>query len=329
MLRVNQIINKYFKNNQPENVQRKFLYWIKSPIHKKEKEQSLFRLWEEICLPADSSTETSYEQVMKRLLDNKMKKRRLLLMKLTHVAAFFLVSILSVFSTWLYIRHNTLPLTENEIELVECYIPNGEIHEILLPDNSRVIINSGSSIFYNKTFADNVRDVYLSGEAKFIVSKDEKRPFVVKTKDMVVEALGTTFNISSYPNKHYSATTLVDGGVRVNIRSSIENFILKPGEQILFDKETGLNSIGRTRIDYILAWEKGQMVFRSASLYTIIEDLERRYDVSIYLNSKSLGDEKLTVKFMHDETIDDILNILQQIIKEFNYKIEDNKIFIY
>jgi hypothetical protein len=70
------------------------------------------------------------------------------------------------------------------------------------------------------------------------------------------------------------------------------------------------------------------MVFQRASLYEIIKEIERRYDVTVYLNSKTWDHEKITVKFLHDETLDDILRILKHIITGFNYEIKGNKIYI-
>ena len=82
-------------------------------------------------------------------------------------------------------------------------------------------------------------------------------------------------------------------------------------------------------MDYVLAWEKGQMIFQSASLYSVLKEIERHYQVTVCLNSKDLSDERLTVKFVHDEGIEDVLYTLQQIVAGFKYKIDGDKVYIY
>ena len=319
------LIEHYFQSQQLEETRRRFFFWLKSPVSSKEKEKAMAELWEELSVPADPSTEKSYKQVEERLGFNKQPARHLLYIRLARIAAVFLIPVLSLLSAWLYVQDYQKPA---EINLVECFVPNGETREIELPDKSQVVINSGSTLFYQKGFNGKTRDIYLSGEAKFTVAKDKKRPFIVKTNDMAVEALGTVFNVSSYFDNPVTTATLIEGKVGVNIRSTEQRFILNPREQIVYDKKSGQILKKKTRIDYVLAWEKGQMVFQSASLQTIIKELERRHGVTIYLNTADLRDEKLTLKFLYNESLEEILHALQQVITGFDYKIEGDKIYI-
>ena len=123
--------------------------------------------------------------------------------------------------------------------------------------------------------------------------------------------------------------SLAEGKIKVDIRSSHETFILDPDEQVVFDKNTGVSERKRARMDYVLAWEKGQMIFQSASLYSVIKEIERHYGVQVYLNARDLNDEKLTVKFLHNETLEEVLYTLKQIVAGFKYKIEGDKVYIY
>lgn len=71
------------------------------------------------------------------------------------------------------------------------------------------------------------------------------------------------------------------------------------------------------------------MIFQSASLYSVIKEIERHYGVQVYLNARDLNDEKLTVKFLHNETLEEVLYTLKQIVAGFKYKIEGDKVYIY
>jgi ferric-dicitrate binding protein FerR (iron transport regulator) len=325
MSTIRKIIEQYFGQQQPEDIQRKFLFWLKSPVLAKEKEDTMSQLWDNLSISSDLSTGKSYKQVEKRLGITKHTSRHLFYIRLTRIAAIFLIPVLSVLSAWLYVQSQQ----PQGISLVECSVPNGEIREIELPDDSRVVINSGTTLFYQEEFKGKTREIYLSGEAKFIVSPNKKKPFVVKTNDMLVEALGTIFNVSSYPDNPYTTATLVEGKVGVDIRLTKENFIINPSEQIIYDKTTGQSIRKQARVDYVLAWEKGQMAFLSAPLHIIIKELECRHGVTIYLNDTGLSEEKLTVKFLYNESLEEILHVLQQIINGFQFKIEGNKIYIY
>jgi len=326
MSQIKEIISLYLEKHQSEEIRQRFFHWLKSSISSKEKEEALTRFWEELSVSADLSTEKAYHQVQQRLgFSKKQTSKRLFYIRIAQVAAILLIPLLSFITARWYVDNR---LSSN-MELVEHYVPYGEIREIRLPDSSRVIMNSGSLLFYHKDLSGKIRDLYLSGEAKFTVWPDKKRPFVVRTNDMSVEALGTVFNISSYPDNPHTMTTLIEGKVGVDIALSENKFILSPGEQIIYNKETGETLRKEARLDYVLAWEKGGMVFRSASLYSVVKELERRYGVTVYLNAAGLNDEKLTVKFLYDETPEEILDALKQIITGFKYKIEGEKIFIY
>jgi ferric-dicitrate binding protein FerR (iron transport regulator) len=242
------------------------------------------------------------------------------------IAAVFLIPLFSILTAYWYVQ-NQPPF--EDVALMECYVPNGEIREIRLPDSSSVLINSGSALFYPQAFKGNTRTIYLNGEAKFTVRQNKKMPFIVSTKDMNVEALGTVFNISSYPDNPYTTTTLAQGKVKVDIKTSEETFLLSPNEQVIYDKVTGTAVQKQSRLDYVLAWEKGLLVFQSASLHTVIKEIERHYDVTVYFNSTDLNDKIITVKFIHDETLEESLHTLQQIITGFHYKTEGKRIYIY
>jgi ferric-dicitrate binding protein FerR (iron transport regulator) len=325
MSKIEQIIEQFFKSEQPENMQKAFSRWLIHPEAVGEKDKYMYAQWEQYQATEDPSTEKSYQQVARRLGFYRQPVIRSLSIRFARIAALFVIPLLSVVTAYWYVNMQQ----PEELSLVECFTPNGEIREIELPDHSKVTINSGSTFIYPKDFKGKNRSMYLSGEAKFVVTKDPHKPFIVKTKDMDVTALGTTFNVSSYADEPQTVATLVQGSIQVDMPTSGNSFVLTPEEQLVYDKQTQAVTRKPARIDYVLAWERGQMVFQSASLQTIVKAIERRYQVTVYLNSTGLSDEKLTVKFLHDEPLEEMLHTLKQIIKGFHYKTEKDKIYIY
>lgn len=324
MSKVYQIIENFFKKDHPEEIRKSFARWFFS-FSSEEKDEALCRIWDDIQIKGDRSVEQSFDEVERRLGFPQRRRIHFSFRKWGQAAAVILIPLLSVWFSWQYVQNHRV----EEVAWVECFVPAGEIRTVILPDHSEVMVNSGSSLFYPAEFKGKNRNIYLSGEAKFSVSPDKKKPFIVKTQDMSVEALGTVFNISSYPDDKKTAASLVEGKIKVNINSGQESFILNPEEQIVYDRETGRSEHKHVRLDYVLAWEKGQMVFQSASLYTVVNEIERNYGVTVYLNSRGLSEERLTVKFLHNETLEEVLYTLQQIMTGFKYKIEGDKVYIY
>lgn len=324
MSEVYRIITNFFRKDHPEKTRRAFTHWFFS-FSSKEKDEALYRLWDNLQVKADASTRRSFCEVAKRLEFPGRKKIRLSFPNRKQAAAVLLVPLLSIGLSWLYVHDRPA----EEVALVECFVPDGEIRTVVLPDRSEVTINSGSSVFYPVEFKGKNRNVYLSGEAKFTVAPDKKKPFIVKTNDMQVEALGTVFRISSYPDGEKTTASLAEGKIKVDIKSNRESFVLDPEEQIVYDRITRRSDRKRLRPEDVLAWEKGRMVFRSASLYSVINEIERHYGVTVYLNSGNLNEERLTVKFLPDESLEVVLFTLQQLVPGFEYKIKGDTVYIH
>jgi ferric-dicitrate binding protein FerR (iron transport regulator) len=325
MSKTEHIIERFFNDEQPETAQRAFFLWLIRSSSSFEKDRSLYAQWDSIQEIDDCDVEASFERLTQRLGWTKRRTFRSFAFRIARIAAMFLIPLLSVAIAYWMVQSQQ----PAELNLIECFVPKGEIEEITLPDHSVAILNSGTTLIYPENFTGNSRQIYLNGEAKFTVAKDPEKTFVVKTKDMDVNALGTIFNVSSYSDDSKTAATLVQGSVQVDIKPDGQSLMLKPGEQVVYNHLTKTAERKTVRIEYVLAWERGQMVFQSAPLYKIITEMERRFNVKVYLNSTDLNDEKLTVKFLNDESLEEILHTLQQIIKRFHYKIDKDRVYIY
>lgn len=327
MSKIQQIIKSFLEGEYPQETQKKFYRWFFSSQSKSEKEEALIDEWEKINVEADSFTRESYDQVISKLGIENKKRRLHLSSRFIRIAATIFIPILSLATAYLYVHNSNI----EAIEFVEHFTPNSDIETINLPDGSTVSVNCGSILIYPRNFTGKSREVFLSGEAKFTVAKDKKRPFIVKTNDMNIEALGTVFNVSSYAENSLTVATLVNGKVRVETKVAGDNkeYILEPLQQVVFDKETGKSFSCQARVDFELAWEEGHLVFRNASLEDIMQEIQRKYDVRIYANYKETKGEKLTVIFSNNEPVDEIFRTLKLLVNGFNYRIEGEKIYIH
>ena len=168
--------------------------------------------------------------------------------------------------------------TSEKLAYNKVNVPRGGEYQLTLSDGSKVQLNSMSSIRFPVQFAQDCRLVELEGEAYFEVSKTGQ-PFIVQTKGMKIEVLGTTFNISAYPNEEYQ-TTLVSGSVKVQTENG-SNRILKPSEQACITP--GSNQINVRNVDtaFYTSWIHGKINFKDQRLDDIMKTLARWYDMDV------------------------------------------------
>ncbi|MDD4776987.1 MAG: FecR family protein [Fermentimonas sp.] len=210
--------------------------------------------------------------------------------------------------------------TEELIVVVE----NGQKANITLPDGSIVRMNSATEIRYPADFGKRERKINLNGEAYFEVESDTKRPFIVQTgKDMQVKALGTKFNIKSYPEDAIISSTLLEGKIEVSNHSFSE--ILNPGEQIRFHKKNQTFSKTSTaNIDESVFWMTDQFVFNEESLENIAKILERAYNISVSFEAPEIKEINFSGK-VKNNSIENVLNLIT-IVSPLKHTVEGSNV---
>lgn len=194
---------------------------------------------------------------------------------------------------------------KDEVEIHTLWVPRGAEYALALSDGTRIWLNADSRVRYPNRFVGREREVYLEGEAYFEVARDSSRPFVVRTSATEVRVLGTVFNLQAYPEEQ-QRTTLVAGSVAV--RSGNRGVVLRPGEQAV--EEGGRISVRKVDVACHTAWLKHQFVFVNTPLEEVLGDLERWYDVEVFVANPSLRDLRFTATFSRYEPLNDILDAL-------------------
>jgi transmembrane sensor len=166
----------------------------------------------------------------------------------------------------------------------------GEKTTFSLPDNSEVVLNSGSEINYKKWNWDNNRRLQLKGEAYFRVSKGKR--FEVLTSLGKVSVLGTQFNVKARKNKF--DVVCYEGRVMVNYANT--QILLTHGQSVTFENGKQFNTLVNVSKP---EWMENKICFYKENITTIIDEVERQYNISIELNTKdtnSLFTGKLPAK---------------------------------
>ena len=154
---------------------------------------------------------------------------------------------------------------------------NGKKTTFSLPDNSQIVLNSGSQIEYKKWDWENNRKLDLEGEAYFKVAKGKK--FEVETKLGTVTVLGTQFNVKVRNNRF--DVTCYEGSVKVNHRNV--DVVITKGTYVSFkDDSFDQQNIIVSKPE----WTNNEIVFNKEKLQTVVDELERQYGVEIVLNCK-------------------------------------------
>ncbi len=205
------------------------------------------------------------------------------------------------------------------------FVPRAGEHELVLPDGTRVWINSDTEMRFPVPFTDGERRVELRGEAYFDVAHDPERPFRVTTGGMTVTALGTRFNVKHYNGEPVQAT-LAQGSVMVEVDGGADGATLRPGQQyVLHD---GVSEVREVDAGASIAWIDGRFYFDGAPLSDIARQMERWYDISIVFADDDMSGECFTGVIDRSNTANDVMHTLEK-IAGLQYDIRDRTIVIF
>ena len=200
---------------------------------------------------------------------------------------------------------------------------NGEF-SMILADGSQVWIGACSKLKYPVSFTGDTRTVYLEGEAFFEVAPDKNKPFIVRTKNFSVKALGTSFNIMNYEDESFAHTTLKSGFVEVSHLN--ETMRLTPGEQALVENNSTMTKRD-VNVDVYTAWMSDLFRFDKEDIGVVMRKIARWYGVNIIYQNISVSDYHFIGALPKYNNLDQTLNLLEQ-TTNIKFIIEDNTVIV-
>ena len=213
---------------------------------------------------------------------------------------------------------------EDVLEYNTIRVPRGGEYKLFLSDNTEVFLNSDSEIRFPVKFGKGKRDVFLRGEAFFVVTKDASRPFVVNANDkMSVEVLGTQFNLQAYPDDAFVETTLNEGAVRVfNGKQGVR---LRPDEQAVYDE--GKFTVRKVDASSYSAWKEGRFMLLNHSLENIMTRLARWYNIDIFWENPEVKEYHFSGELARYEDFTEILRMLE-LATRVHFEVKDRTVFV-
>jgi transmembrane sensor len=276
---------------------------------------------------------------------------------LRQIAAVFLIALaLGAFSVHYFYSQKEI-FTEREY-LVQA--PLGAKTYLVLPDNTKVWLNAGSTLKYSTHYDITQRSVHLSGEAYFDVKPGSELPFRVHTHDLVINALGTEFNVKAYPEEQNVETTLVSGLLSLERKvpgGDVEKILLRPNHRAYSSHgETKIGSPEVTdadentkeaseklkmlpirplekiavervaNVEVYTSWKDKRLIFDREKMADLAVKLERIYDVRITFKDDELKDYYLSGS-LAQETLEQLLYAIRLTIP-LDFSIEKNNVVL-
>ena len=197
---------------------------------------------------------------------------------------------------------------------------------IPLGDGSTAVLNRGSSLRYHEPFRKDCRDLWLNGEAYFIVDEQPDRPFRVITQQLETTGPGTEFNIRAYEEDNHATISLFAGQVAITPKKRIANqpgrWLLEPGDQMRFQKINQTPIVFRFDSTLTLAWRENRIAFDEAPMASAFLQLEKHFGTSIDFDPEKIVDCFASGNFTEEATLEYILRkILPS--RKLKFKMED------
>lgn len=224
--------------------------------------------------------------------------------------------------------------TDNE--WVESVNEANQVMQVQLADGSRVELNKGGRLRYRKDLAGPLREVYLTGEAFFEVTKNPKKPFVVHANELITKVLGTSFRINAEAE---AATVTVDvktGRVSVypdqptkSHDPESKGIVLTPNQKAVFQRErVALNKTLVEKPRLLVTQNQMQsFVFEDASAAQVFGSLEKAYGIEVMFDEDVMSNCKITVN-LNDEDLFQKLDVICRVL-DAEYKLIEAQVVIY
>ena len=200
-------------------------------------------------------------------------------------------------------------LTQPAGNQTEWLVINGQadLTRHLLPDSTAVWLKANSRLQYPEAFGDTERRVKLVGEGFFEVHREEDRPFMIESGQMLTEVLGTSFNLMAFPDSQKSWVQVRTGKVAFyHTNKQEERLILEAGQKGVYDKGMKTFVKNESADANRFAWKTGELTFRDTPLQEVVDLLSDLYQKEIKLCSADLGERKFNAQFKQ-ESLDSVL----------------------
>lgn len=286
------------------------------------KELNLEKDWSRISQRIEENNSVDRRKRVQKF--RRLRKRQQIISNLLKVAALVLVAFSSVFLTLRYAQPEP-ESTVYEPVFKEISTKPGERANIDLGDGTKVFLNADSKLTVPDTFSAHQRVVELSGQAFFDVKPDKRRPFYIKTKNAVIEVVGTSFDVKSYMDDLDVQVVVQEGTVELKKADDEDQALLiTQGYLGSLSSDAGWLSTEQVDdLDVYTGWRDGRLIFKNTPFEEVLAHIERWYDVNIKLELSN--DSLLEKEFTADLKTRSVADVFDVVSMSMNIEYDLNE----
>ena len=311
--------------------------WIKAdPVREREIE-NLFKIWKESdSFPFHLDTDEAWQRLtvsmdeleLERSKSAKKFKRVANLYKLSSSTKFrkagvltrrviiAAATILVILSASLFTLHHQ-SVQESSVAEAEHRVimtKDGERASYILADGSRVVLHAGSRLEIPEDYNNEIRELYLEGEAYFETVHNPDKPFIVHSQHSYTRVVGTRFLVQAWANSSQTVEVVVSEGKVVLGNRRVAGTKLETREVIISQNERGILSADSgpvvevmVDLDWYLGWTEGRLVINNRELREVLPRLEKWYAIEIRVEDERIASEKITADIDYSLPMSDVL----------------------
>ena len=324
------ILDFYFKEMPDIMLDKKIQQWLVNEENEEEKDEALRQIWEKqvkyIDKP-DSYSYASFKKLRSRLNFPEYPMQRIYLwprQALRIVASLILFCALSALFSLrnepLSEQLSTAAVTVSTILTAE----NESCRYIVLPDGSEIWLRRNGTITFPNEFSTG-RIVHLEGEAYFSVKKQHEQPFTVLGNELIVKVLGTEFYVKTGEGIAQEVI-LAEGTVEVTMAG--EKLVMKPGDNLLYDSRINEILMRQVELSEVAPWKENNLIFNNTPMKEVLSRISDNFNVTFIIDERLLFEQTFTAAIDPGESLEDVLHIIWNTLRNFNYEIRENQIIL-
>jgi transmembrane sensor len=236
------------------------------------------------CLPKDVDTDkiklSTFHKIKRERQESRMHKAFVALLAVAASVCFFIFLPREQTVAIDAVKTNVVAKQVPVYHVVT--VPTAQIKKVVLPDGTRVMLNSRSQLRYPEKFDSRTREVYLQGEAYLEVAHNKEKPFIVHANNFNIQVLGTKFNVNSYNGKS-AFVALVDGSVQVTTAKNQNKVMMNPNN-LLRLKDGNIDELVHTQATDYISWLDKKLKLNGDKMDRIMTNLANYYDLEIVYN---------------------------------------------
>lgn len=329
---IKDIIAYYTEHEVSDDIRERVLDRISGSINDQETDAAFRQLWNtaDAAFMDEYEISAAYHQIQAKISEKPRAVTKRPVFTWTRFAAVLVPLLMLVVFGKIYIQMDNHLRGLQDMDMLQQHTVGSECKDIVLPDGTKVRLNSSSALLYPSFFQGKQRRVYLTGEAFFDVKHNDKQPFHVNTPYLHITDLGTSFTVSSYTDDETVSTTLKTGRIELRVAGMDRVYRMNPNDQLVYNVITKSVSIRQVPDDEDgMSWRNKELDLNDVTLSEAADVISRTYGVRFVFHSERYKKSRITVHFNRGETLSGVMSVVRNLIPGMEYEIGKNEVVVF